>query len=73
MQATITIHGITLEVEFEYTPYEHNNWGHPDDRLPDVQEEVDLLGVYVNEINVLSILSEEVQADIETKILEMMK
>lgn len=73
MQTTITIHGITLEVEYEYTPYEHNNWGHPDDRLPDVDEEVVLNGVYVNEINVLSILSEEVQADIEMIILRECK
>lgn len=70
---TITIHGIALEVEYEYTPYEHNNWGHPDDRLPDVQEEVELTGVYVNEINVLSIISDEVQSHIETVILGMMK
>lgn len=69
MQATITIHGITLEVEFDYTPYENNNWGHPDDRLPDVDEEVELLGVYLNDVNVLSILSEDVQADIEMIIL----
>lgn len=73
MQTTITIHGITLEVEFEYTPYERNNWGHPDDRMPDVDEEVILNGAYVEDVDILSLLSEDVQADIETKILEMMK
>ena len=69
MQTAITIHGITLEVEFDYTPHEHNNWGHPDDRLPDVDEEVILNGAYVEDVDILSLLSEDIQADIETVIL----
>lgn len=69
MQTTITIHGITLMVEFDYTPPEHNNWGHPDDRMPDVDEEVILNGVRVEDVDILSLLSEDVQADIETVIL----
>lgn len=67
--ATITIHGIALDVDYEYTPYEHNNHGHPDNRLPDVDEEVELIGVYVKGVNILSLLSEDVQAEIENNIL----
>jgi len=73
MQTTITIHGVTLEVEFDYTPPEHNNWGHPDDRLPDVDEEVILNGVYVEDMDILSLLSEDVQSDIEMIILKECK
>lgn len=73
MQTTITIHGVTLEVEFDYTPYEHNNWGHPDDRMPDVEEEVILNGACVEDVDILSLLSEDVQADIEMIILKECK
>lgn len=73
MQITITIHGVTLEIDFEYTPPEHNNWGHPDDRMPDVDEEVILNSACVEDVDILSLLSEDVQADIETVILRECK
>lgn len=68
-QTTVTIDGVDLTVYFNYTPGEVNNFGHPDRRLEDVDEEVDILEVFIGEHEVSSLLSEETFKTIESQIL----
>lgn len=40
---TVNLKGIELFVIYDYTPAEVRNTGHPDFRLPDVEEEYDII------------------------------
>lgn len=68
-QTTVTIDGVDLTVYFDYTAGEINNFGHPDSRIPDVDEEVDILEVFIGDHEVSSLLNEETFKTIESLIL----
>lgn len=65
----ITVHGITLGVEYEYTPFERNNYGHPDDRMEDVQAEVEIISIWHKEEDILLLMADNIVADIELILL----
>lgn len=63
MKETIEYDGLTLLVDFSYTPPEKRNYGHPDDRLPDVEEEFT-----INEVELYAYNQEEVIDLLKTKL-----
>lgn len=70
MRRTVTVEGIELDVYFVYESEERRNWGHPDERLPDVP-----LSIYIEEarltgskIDIYDLLSEEVKNKVEYQL-----
>lgn len=66
----ITVHGITLGVEYEYTPFESNNYGNPDDRLPDIEPEVEIISIWHKGEDIILLMADDVLADIELALLQ---
>lgn len=66
----ITMHDRKLKVEFEYTPGEINNWGHPDDRLPDIEPEVEIVSIWHKGEDIILLVNENIVADIELALLQ---
>lgn len=60
---TIEYDGITLLVYYTVIPEEKRNYGHPDDRLPDVESEI-----IIDEIELHSYDEEEIQDLLKTKL-----
>lgn len=66
----ITTHNTKLEVEFEFTPGEINNYGHPDDRMEDAQAEVEIISIWHKGEDILLLMTDDVVADIELILLQ---
>lgn len=65
----ITMRDTKLEVEFEFTPGEINNYGHPDDRLPDIEPEVEIVSIWHKGEDIILLMADELVADINLILL----